>query len=196
MPRKKLIRTDEYVYHITARSNCKEWFYIPQNECWSLFCEELSLVNKVFDLEIHAYVLMSNHYHLMARTPLANIDKAMHQLNKNIARRINMSTGRINHVFGRPYNWSLITRERYYFYATRYLYQNPVRAGICERVEDYPYSSLHHNVKWFPLTPYNSFDLRQLNSLFKEEDAYRIKKGFKKTIFKPSYNQSSRMRDL
>ncbi|MGI4993536.1 transposase [Halobacteriovorax sp. GFR7] len=190
MPRKKLIRSSEHVYHITTRSNSKEWFYLPLHECWNICVELISEGLERFSVELHAFVLMNNHYHLMARFPKANIDKFMHFYNKNMSRRINMSTGRINHVFGGTYKWSLINSERYYFNAIKYLYQNPVRANICSRVEDYPYSTLHEKRYKIKTSSYlTSIDLHWMNELYSKESVDRIRKGFKRTHFRPSYDK-------
>ena len=57
-------------------------------------------------------------------------------------RSYNRRSGRIGHLFKGRYRWSLIDSALYYAHALKYLYRNPVRAGICCRVEDYPYSTL------------------------------------------------------
>ena len=196
MPRKKLIKTHEHVYHISTRSNSKEWFYLPSHEVWSICLGVLEEGCERFEIEIHAFVLMNNHYHLMLRTPKCDIDKFMQFFNKKMSDRINMSTGRINHVFGARYRWSIITDERYYLNVLKYLYQNPLRANICGRVEHYPYSTLeHHNFK-FPIRPYLlNPDLSWLNQRYSPEDQNRIKQGFKRPYYRPNYSKSSRRND-
>jgi len=196
MPKKKLIRTNKLVYHLTSRTNSKEFWSIPMEECWELFLNELSRAHEKFNLEIHSFILMSNHYHLMARTPESNIDKVMHTINRNMACGINVSSGRINHVFGAPYNWSIIDSQKYYFYAIKYLYQNPIKAGLCSRVEDYPFSSLKRKKLTFPVSPYEEYDVENLNIYFNDIENEQVKKGLKKAIFKPSYNPNSRIRTL
>ena len=142
MPRKKLIRCSEFPYHVTSRSNNKEWFYISISDVWG-YCEELLEEGKQdFGVEVDAFVLMSNHYHMCLKTPRSNIDKFMRFFNKKLGERISRQAGRINRIFGAPYNWSLIMRENYYKNVIRYIYQNPLRAGIIERCELYPFSDL------------------------------------------------------
>lgn len=197
MPRKKLIRTREHVYHITTRSNSKEWFYLPNVEVWRICLETLKRGYKEFKVEIHAFVLMSNHYHMMVRTPECDIDKFMHFFNKTMSNRINQSTGRINHVFGGTYKWSIVETERYYRNALKYLYQNPLRAELSECAESYPYSTLKKNRLGFPIHCYiKNLDMDWINQLYSEDDQERIRKGFKRKIFKPKYEQSSRRNTL
>lgn len=193
MPRKKLIRSNQFVYHITSRSNSKEWFYIPSSDCWKICIELLIEGKEKFGIEIHAFVLMSNHYHLMARFPGESIDIFMHFFNKNMSKRINKLSGRVNHVFGGSYKWSLIDNRAYYFNAIKYVYQNPIRANICNLVELYPYSTFYSDRHGLKVESYlDSLDLSWLNDCYSLESLTRIRKGLKKPYFKPSYNEKRR----
>ena len=143
MPRKPLEITHEFPYHISARSNNKEWFYLPIDQCWKIFSSLLVEVSIRFQFQTHAFVLMNNHYHLIGSAaedfPLP---KVMEWLQRSANRIINQKAGRINHLFGGPYKGSLIKSEGYYLHAIKYLYRNPVQSGLVCRVEDYPYSTL------------------------------------------------------
>jgi putative transposase len=81
---------------------------------------------KKYCVKIQAFVLMNNHNHLVVRTPCKNLDKFMRQINTLISKRINSSFGRINHVFGERYQWSLVTEKYYYNSVIKYVYQNPL----------------------------------------------------------------------
>lgn len=142
MPRKILIRASDFPYHVVARVNNRDWFYIPIEDVW---IECLRLIKKgqlKFQIKIYAFVLMSNHYHLCIQTPLANIDSFMQFFNKALAEFIAKGAGRVNRIFGGPYKWTLITSEAYFQNVIRYVYQNPLRANMCQRCEDYPFSDL------------------------------------------------------
>ena len=142
MPRAKIIRTDSIPYHITSRSNNKEWFYIPIDDVW-IYCVKLLEVGKrMFGIQVDAFVLMNNHYHLCVYTPKANFDKFMQFFNRNLGKKISRQAGRINRIFGAPYKWSLIKNENYYFNVVRYIYENPLRAGLVDSCLDYPYSDI------------------------------------------------------
>lgn len=155
MPRHKLVRTNELPYHITTRSNNKEWFYIPQHRCWEFATQLLKEANEKFSIKVDAFVLMSNHYHLCLFTPKANIDEIMHFFNQNLGRKIAREANRINRIFGAPYKWSLITQQDYYWNVIRYIYQNPIRAGIVKNCQEYAFSDLKNQdytqeqINWF-----------------------------------------------
>src|SRR5207237_1433286 len=128
-------------YHITNRANNKEWFYIPIKETWKIFCEILSRASRMYGAEIHTFVLMSNHYHLLVTTPLGNLDLFMRYFQTEACRAIQERAARKNHVFGGRYKWTILGGSAAVAYAYKYILRNPVRARIAENVESYPYSS-------------------------------------------------------
>ncbi len=142
MPRKKFIPSDKNPYFITCRCINKEWFRIPTDKVWEIFGDYLFFCTHAFGLQVHAFILMSNHFHMLATTPQANLDKIMNYLLREVSRAISFSSNRENQTFGGPYHRSLIEKLPHYFHAYKYLYRNPVDAGICSRVEEYPFSTL------------------------------------------------------
>jgi putative transposase len=142
MGRKNLIRASYLPYHVTARTNNKEWFDLPLCEVWLLIQNALKEAEEIHHVEIVSFVLMGNHYHMLLITPESNLDSFMYEFNKRLSLKIRKSTGRINKIFGGRYKWCLIQSQNYFLNCYRYVYQNPVRAGVVEKCEDYPYSTL------------------------------------------------------
>lgn len=159
MGRQKIIRTADFPYHITSRANNQEWFYIPTEDVWVYCLKHLREGKRRFKVKIESFVLMNNHYHLCLYTPEANVDQFMQFFNQHLGRSISRQAGRINRIFGASYKWSLIKNESYYLNVMRYIYQNPIRAGICEKCEDYRFSDLNRQKfskemkDWFNLLP-------------------------------------------
>jgi putative transposase len=89
----------------------------------------------------HSYCLMTTHYHLLIETPEPNIAAGMHRLNGFYAAEFNRRHGTRGHVFERRYQTVLIESDAHFATAVAYIASNPVRAGICKRPEDYPWSS-------------------------------------------------------
>lgn len=141
MPRKKLIRTNRFTYHVTARSNNKEWFYIPLVRTWLILKGTLARASERYGSEVHNLVLMSNHFHLLISTPNANLDSVMRYWLSLFTYGIQRESHRRNHVLGARYNWSVLSNPVSLAYVYKYVARNPVRAGICARIEDYPYNS-------------------------------------------------------
>jgi REP element-mobilizing transposase RayT len=109
---------------------------------WEIFSEKLYVTNYSYDLRIHNFILMHNHYHMIVRTPRANLAKAMNYFQGETSRPIAKATDRINGIFGGPYSWSLIDSQSYYLNAYKYIYRNPLEVNLCDRVESYKYSTL------------------------------------------------------
>jgi len=193
MPRKKLIKNGLYCYHVTSRSNNKEYFYIPSSEVWHFSINLLKKGIVKFDVKVHAFVLMSNHYHLLIRTPHSNIDKFMHFFNKSLGQSISRAANRINRIFGAPYSWSLIEKRNYYFNVYRYIYQNPIRAKIVGNAESYPFSTIFKKKKNLIINEnYIDFsiedELNWLNQNISKQEDNLIKIGLKKSYFVPGRN--------
>ncbi|MFL5783104.1 MAG: transposase [Bacteriovoracaceae bacterium] len=120
-------------------------------------------------------------------TPHEDVDRIMYFFMKKITVSIQKYTGRINRVFGGRYKGCLIQDENYLFNVYKYIYRNPVRAGLCQRIEDYRYSSwkkdsfeienLFFSQKW------SSGELKWLNEDFEKELSNKIKFSLHKTVF-------------
>jgi putative transposase len=142
MPRKQFTPTTEFPYHITNRCNNREWFDVPLPIVWSIFCDQISDSVDRFSVQIHSFVLMSNHFHMMLRTPLGNLDRFLRHFLTETARGLKRESKRINHIFGGRTRQTILDSACSVAYVYKYIYRNPVRAGISSRVEAYPYSSL------------------------------------------------------
>lgn len=140
MPRAKTILQSEFPYNVTGRCINKDWFGIPMPDVWQIYCEELNQVHRDKSLLIHSFVLISNHFHLIASTPEANISQCMHQFMYRTSRRLTLSGNRINQTYGGRHYKCILQHHSYFLNA--YNYRNPVTAGICDRVEKYEFSSL------------------------------------------------------
>jgi putative transposase len=78
MSRPLRVEYEHAFYHVISRGHRRETIYRNDGDRKN-FLNKLSLVAERLQLKIHAYVLMSNHYHLLIETPQANIVKAMHE---------------------------------------------------------------------------------------------------------------------
>jgi REP element-mobilizing transposase RayT len=193
MPRKKFYSTNEYPYHVTARTYKQEWFPLPMDEMWVVFSDYLHFIWKAYGVRVHAFVMMSNHFHMLVTTPEGNLDEAMEYFLREVCKRVNTTIGEENSVFGGPYHWSLIKNNIYYHHAYKYIYRNPVHAGICKRVEHYEYSSLRGllGMDYLHVPAYDNMDLianpsaqlKWLNNGYDDDSRLAIKKALHKKEF-------------
>ena len=110
----------------------------------------LSLIGNAsrdFDVAIHAYVLMSNHFHLLA-TPATSsgLSMLMQSLGRSYVRYYNDLHQRTGTLWQGRYRATVIDSERYLFTCMAYIDLNPVRAGLASVPGEYSWSSYQHNV--------------------------------------------------
>ena len=142
MPRQKPVYTAEFPYHITARCHNREWFNLPMSQVWETMSNYLYFIHHAYKVEIYAFVLMSNHFHLLIRFPENNMSEAMTYFMRESSRMISRQAGRINQTYGTRNYRTVITKNIHFENVYKYLYRNPVEAKICQRVEEYPFSTL------------------------------------------------------
>jgi len=130
------------LYHVTSRGNAKNNIYLHDDD-FRLFLIVLSEVCTRFNWVVHAYCLMNNHYHLLIETPDANLSRGMRHLNGVYTQRFNRSHSLVGHLFQGRYKAILVDKESYLMEVGRYIVLNPVRAGMVEKPEDWPWSSFN-----------------------------------------------------
>lgn len=203
MPRKPIIRSNEHYYHLTARANNKEHFYLPTEEVWEIMLKRLKELQKNYDLKISAFVLMGNHFHMLALTPKEPIDKIMYFFMKNVTREMQKRTGRINKIFGGRYKGCLIADQKYLLNVYKYIYRNPVAAGISERAENYRFSTFfsHEKENCTPISldkimliniaVSRQVEVEWVNSSFENKEIESMKWGLGRSKFQ--YQKASRI---
>lgn len=127
-------------YHVTARGNERKEVFKSQRDR-ERFLEYLESAVKRYGAVIHAFCLMSNHYHLLLETSTGNLSQIMQHINGAYTNYFNAKRKRSGHLFQGRYKAILIEADEYATELTRYIHLNPVRAGMVERPEEYPWSS-------------------------------------------------------
>jgi putative transposase len=127
-------------YHVTARGNERKPIYRTGDDR-RCFLAVLAEVVEQFHLLVHAYVLMDNHYHLLAETLEANLRRAMRELNGTYAQAFNRGHHRVGHLFQGRYKALLVEQDAYLVELSRYIHLNPVRARLVVHAEQYQWSS-------------------------------------------------------
>jgi putative transposase len=128
------------VYHVTSRGNEKRRIFKndADRKAFLAFLEEAATR---FGWSITAWVLMTNHFHLVIQTPESNLSRGMHWLNGSYAGWFNHAHKRWGHLFGGRFKAFLVEKEAYFTEVLRYVVLNPVRAGLATSPEKYRWSS-------------------------------------------------------
>lgn len=142
MPRKPRIFQSVYPYNVSMRAWNRKEFAPDLDRIWSFSGDLLWFCSHAFNVEIHSYVMMPNHYHMIVRTPDANLDKFMNYFNREFSRELSYCNKQINQQFGTRYFSEVIDNTNSYSNIYRYIYRNPIEAHLCGFVEEYKYSSI------------------------------------------------------
>jgi len=140
MARPLRIEYEGAFYHVTSRGNERGEIFFGKED-YEKFKDYLKGASEKFGIVIHAYVLMTNHYHLLIETPEANLSRAMHYINGAYTGYINCKKKRSGHLFQGRYKSIIVDSDSYLLELSRYMHLNPVRAGMTAQPAAYPYSS-------------------------------------------------------
>jgi len=145
MPRRARIILPEIPVHVIQRGNNRQnCFYRSQD--YRLFLSWLRKYAALSECRVHAYVLMTNHVHMLL-TP-SNADSVgflMKRLGQRYVQYINRTYKRTGTLWESRYRSCLVQQDTYLMACYRYIELNPVRAGIVQNPSRYQWSSYRHN---------------------------------------------------
>ncbi len=115
-------------YHITCRGNEKAEIFKDDRDRRK-FLDILAESALTFDVEVHCYCLMANHFHLLLKTQLANLDRFMQQFNTAYIVYFNWIHQRTGHLYQGRYKAILVDADRYLLALSQYIHLNPIRTA-------------------------------------------------------------------
>lgn len=128
------------IWHITSRGNERREIYRSDSDRL-LFLEIVGHVVELHHWIVYAWVLMSNHYHLLVETPVPTLSVGSKRLNELYAQAFNLRHQRVGHLFQGRFKAILVERETHYLELLRYIVLNPVRCGAARFAGEYEWSS-------------------------------------------------------
>jgi putative transposase len=146
MPRPARIRLPGIPFHVVHRGNDRKQTFFGKSD-YQTYLDLLVRSCQRYETAVHAYVLMTNHVHLLMTSSLADgVSHTMQYLGSSYARRINGQYGRTGTLWEGRFKSSPVDSEFYCLACYRYIELNPVRARIVDAPEDYRWSSYLENV--------------------------------------------------
>ncbi|WHH58554.1 transposase [Petroclostridium sp. X23] len=141
MSRSPRVLSQTGLYHIIFRGLNRQNIF-EEDADFHKMLEILFGIKKERCVEVYAYCLMYNHVHLFIRENCTgDIVKVMHKLLTKYVGWYNFKYQRSGSLIGNRYKSEPIEDERYFFALTRYIHQNPIRAGIVKEISKYAWSS-------------------------------------------------------
>ncbi len=140
MPRQARQLAETGIYHVMLRGVNRDAIFLEPAD-HEQFLRILGLVRSASGCLVLAYCLMTNHVHLVLRTPAEPIGAVGKRLGIRYAAWFNRKYGRVGHLFQSRFASRPVEDDAYLVTLLRYVWDNPVRAGLAERPEDYRWSS-------------------------------------------------------
>ena len=135
-----------YPHHIIQRGNNRQAIFADRQD-YETMLALLADNARTYGVAIHAYVLMGNHFHLLATPASAEaLPRMMQAVGRSYVRVFNQRYGRTGTLWEGRYRSTLIQSERYLLACMAYIDLNPVRAGLVAQAADYPWSSHGHYI--------------------------------------------------
>ncbi|MFK8066740.1 MAG: transposase, partial [Gammaproteobacteria bacterium] len=131
--------------HLIQRGNNREIIFVAEDD-YRFYLECLKDAAERYGVSIHAYVLMTNHVHLLA-TPdnEQSLPKTLQSVGRRYVQYFNHTYERTGTLWEGRYKATLIDSESYLLTCMRYIELNPVRAAMVDHPSDYPWQSYHYN---------------------------------------------------
>ncbi len=128
MSRPLRIQYKNALYHVTCRGNARQSIFLSDRDRQK-FLEILQRSLEIYQVHLLAFVLMTNHFHIIVRTPQANLQDFMRHFNISYTGWFNKAHKRCGHLYQGRYKSFLIDKDGYLLQVSRYLHLNPIRVN-------------------------------------------------------------------
>lgn len=160
MPRRARLLLPNIPLHLIQRGNNRTACFFAEED-YQFYLHHLTDLASKFDCAVHAYVLMTNHVHLLLTPQKAQaVSWLMKHLGQRYVQYINRTYRRSGTLWEGRFRSCLTQTQDYVLRCYRYIELNPVRAGMVEHPGDYPWSSYRANAQGKPsagLTPQGEY---------------------------------------
>jgi putative transposase len=169
MPRRQVILQTGNYYHVYNRGNNRQLIFFERDN-YIYFLRQLRnhLIENGVDLI--AYCLMPNHYHLLVYLKTDRFSQLMQSFTLSYVKAINKRYQRVGSLFQGRFEAIHVNREEYLLHLTRYIHLNPVRANIVEKAENWEFSSYQEYVD---MRRRSLSKIDEVRSHFNSADDYR-----------------------
>ena len=147
MGRAKRVYSEQGIYHIMFRGVNKQNIFEEEFD-YKVMSDYILKLKKKFSFEIYAYCFMTNHVHLILKEKnIGDISLIMKNLLTKYALYFNNKYDRRGHLYESRYKSKPITSDDYLYTSICYVHQNPIKAYVAEKMEDYNWSSYNEYIK-------------------------------------------------
>jgi len=139
MPRRPRVEKEGF-HHVVNRGVAKGNIFL-EDEDYDKFLEIVAIAKERYDFVLHAFCLMSNHYHLLIETKHHNLSLLIRQINAPYAQYFNRKYNRVGPLWQGRFKNCFVYDDKYLSILFRYIEQNPIKATISNNIGEYKWSS-------------------------------------------------------
>lgn len=174
MPRSARMKGEFTTYHIMLRGNEKKEIF-HGNEDKERFLRILQKAKEKYNFLLYAYCLMSNHIHMIINDNGNDISLIMKSINVSYVMYFNKKYERVGHLFQDRFRSEIIRDDTYLIELSRYIHNNPVKAGMVDDPLQYRWSSLKQYLLGESVDGFDLADIFKVLGIFsvKEDVAKR-----------------------
>ena len=140
MPRAARKKSDSGIYHVMLRGINRQRIF-NDDEDYEKFLLTLKKYRDICGYSLLCYCLMPNHVHLLLQEGAEALSVAFRRIGAAYVYWYNAKYNRCGHLFQDRFKSEIVDTDEYLLTVIRYIHWNPVKAGLCGTLEDYPYSS-------------------------------------------------------
>ncbi len=183
MPRGPRFIFQNSFYHVFNRGINKQPIFLSPAD-YQFFLKKLLALKNKYDHSIYAYCLMPNHFHISIQTRKTPISKILSSLTTSYSMYFNHTYNHFGPVFQNRFKSILIEKDTYFLQLSRYVYLNPVKAGLVKDPLQYPYSSIREVLRKEPLIFLDEDIVRLIGETKRSQKEYKkfIYGGIKKDL--------------
>lgn len=141
MPRLARVKSITKIYHIMLRGIDKRDIFIEDEDRFK-FLDNINNAKKIGNFELYGYCLMDNHVHILIKEN-EEIGISIKRITVGYVGWHNKKYERVGHLFQNRFLSEPVTTEKYLLTVLRYIHQNPVKANMVQRAQDYAWSSFN-----------------------------------------------------
>jgi len=190
MPRYARQKSEINIYHVVIRGINRQQIFEDEEDN-EKFLETLKRYKAVSECKLYAYCLMGNHVHLLLEVGKETLDLLIKRIAGSYVFWYNKKYDRSGHLFQGRYRSEVVENEGYFFNAMRYIHQNPLKAGLCNDISSYEYSSFMDYVN----ENHRLVDISFAFSIFNKDAFIKFNHEIKSDKYLDAYNWIHRVND-
>lgn len=140
MPRAARMRAESGIYHAMLRGIDRQQIF-EDSEDYLRFIDILQECREECGFKLYAYCLMGNHVHILLKVEEESLETIFKKIGGRYVYYFNVKYRRVGHLFQDRFKSEPVEDDAYLLTVLRYIHQNPIKAKLCSKIADYPYSS-------------------------------------------------------